>query len=265
MPLHHLIVIDRNSRDGTIETIKHIFPDAIIEQSTARLGWARKTSADLVDTPLFAFVDEDVEIPKEWFSLLMPKLTEQVGAIHALAFPVAPPRVIMKWDAWESRREGNGGKPSFEAYFDVTSENYKSFRGYTHNTIVRTKLLKDWRPPKDVSCYEDWLLLRHVTSKGYKWRVVRKYIVAHRRPDSMKEHYERTKWSAAGARFTGYSNPTLVKYLKQLILQPPNALLASIAYRDPQVLLYLMHRDFNQLRGYLDWEKNLDFNRGGLH
>lgn len=72
VPLHHLIVIDGYSTDGTVETIRSIFRDkAVVLRSrlvaNGELGYARYLGMRLVDADWFAFIDSDTEILDGWF------------------------------------------------------------------------------------------------------------------------------------------------------------------------------------------------------
>jgi len=68
VPVHHFIVIDGYSTDGTIEVVKEFFGDKLILLRTGRpLGCARYLGMKLVDTEWFAFIDSDVEILPGWF------------------------------------------------------------------------------------------------------------------------------------------------------------------------------------------------------
>jgi glycosyltransferase involved in cell wall biosynthesis len=68
IPVHHFIIIDGYSTDGTIDVVKEFFGDKVIVIKTrAPLGCARYLGMRAVDTEWFAFIDSDVEILPGWF------------------------------------------------------------------------------------------------------------------------------------------------------------------------------------------------------
>lgn len=255
VPVHHLIVVDRYSTDGTIHEIKRNFPEAKVAYSSDNLGLARKIGVSLVDSEFFAFIDDDVEIPADWFPLLERNLAEDVGAIHSTVYAVDQPPVIAKWDAWLLQWEQKWNPAAKKEIIDVTQRNRNAIRGYTHNTIVRTELLADWSPPGGLSSYEDWHLLKHITAKGYVWRILPDEIVKHYRPHDMSEQWGRTKWNLVGARISGFPSPALTWYLGQMLIRGLEATLASFQLKDPRVLLYVVQRHLAYIDGYLRWNR----------
>jgi len=70
IPVHHFIVVDGYSTDGTIDTVKEFFGDkTIVIKTRAPLGCARYLGMKVVDTGWFAFIDSDVEIVPGWFKV----------------------------------------------------------------------------------------------------------------------------------------------------------------------------------------------------
>jgi len=68
IPVHHFIIVDGYSTDGTIDVVKEFFKDKVIVLKTrAPLGGARYLGMRAVDTEWFAFIDSDVEILPGWF------------------------------------------------------------------------------------------------------------------------------------------------------------------------------------------------------
>ena len=68
IPVHHFIVVDRYSTDGTIDVIREFFGNRVVVIKTdAPLGGARYIGMKAVDTEWFAFIDSDVEILPGWF------------------------------------------------------------------------------------------------------------------------------------------------------------------------------------------------------
>ncbi|MEM5822640.1 MAG: glycosyltransferase family 2 protein [Ignisphaera sp.] len=89
IPIHHFIVIDGYSNDGTIEVIREFFSDRLIVVKTkACLGLARYIGMRIVDTEWFAFIDSDVEILNGWYENAKPlmKLDKVYGIQGVWAF-----------------------------------------------------------------------------------------------------------------------------------------------------------------------------------
>jgi len=70
IPVHHFIVVDGYSVDGTVDVVREFFKDKILVVKTkAPLGCARYLGMKAVDTEWFAFIDSDVEILPGWFKV----------------------------------------------------------------------------------------------------------------------------------------------------------------------------------------------------
>ena len=69
IPVHHFIVVDNYSTDGTLDVVKQYFKDVLLVIRTrGSLGYSRYVGMKLVDTEYFAFIDSDVEILSGWFN-----------------------------------------------------------------------------------------------------------------------------------------------------------------------------------------------------
>jgi len=63
IPVHHFIVVDGYSTDGTVEAVKEFFGSRVkVIRTTGTLGYARLLGLLASDTEWVAFVDSDVEI-----------------------------------------------------------------------------------------------------------------------------------------------------------------------------------------------------------
>ena len=68
IPVHHFIVVDGYSTDGTVDVVREYFGDRVkVIETKASLGCARYLGMRAVDTEWFAFIDSDVEILPGWF------------------------------------------------------------------------------------------------------------------------------------------------------------------------------------------------------
>jgi glycosyltransferase involved in cell wall biosynthesis len=63
IPVHHFIVVDGYSTDGTVDVVRENFGNKVkVIETKASLGCARYLGMRAVDTEWFAFIDSDVEI-----------------------------------------------------------------------------------------------------------------------------------------------------------------------------------------------------------
>lgn len=62
--VHHFIVIDRYSCDGTVEVVRSVFPSARIFQTAANLGTAQRIGIKHMDVRYLASFDDDIELSR---------------------------------------------------------------------------------------------------------------------------------------------------------------------------------------------------------
>ena len=115
--------------------------ELVVETSTP-LGLARMRAISRVKTPIFAFVDDDVEISSNWFQELSKHMGSGVGAVQG-----------------ELLTFGLGAKFD-EAVNKTIPKRIEALKlgdnGMTHNTIIRTDLVRDWKPSReDLGAMED--------------------------------------------------------------------------------------------------------------
>jgi len=167
--INKFIVVDKFSNDGTIDVVQEIFPDALIIQSDKPLSIARKIGIQHVETDIFMFIDSDIEITRDYVVELFKHINENdVGAVHGYAF--------QKW-IWNVMKELYN-MYKYPDVIDVTKEDPDRERGCTIATLIKTDIVRDWNP-LEVRRLEDHLLLRHVVSKGFKWRILPKTWCVH--------------------------------------------------------------------------------------
>ena len=257
VPVHHLIVVDRNSDDGTLDTVKRIFPDTIVTYSSENLGRARRTGIGLVDTPYFAFVDDDVEIPPGWFERLTSRLNDSIGGIHELDYMVDLPEEVEKWDGSIRHSLAVRTATLTGNFVDVTPNNQNSVRGLTHNTLVMTDLLKDWKPTPLTSAFEDWLIMKHIVGKGYKWRMIMDRTIRHHFTGGAAQWCRKAAWNLVGERVTGFNRAGLKWFLAEGLREVPKALTASIKFHDSRILRYVIRLNVCYVDCYVRWPKYL--------
>jgi hypothetical protein len=147
------------TRTGKLPSGLSFIPKNNLVIETSRpLGLARQKAIAKVRTGWFAFIDDDSDISSSWWSELEHYRVERVGAVQG-----------------DIQNVGLGG--GFDQVLARHNKNVVSLklgqRGFTHNTLIRTSLVKDWQPssPK-LEAYEDWELTQHILRKGYEWLVV---------------------------------------------------------------------------------------------
>ena len=86
IPVHHFIVVDRFSRDGTVDVIKKHLKRVIAVQNHENLAKARAVGISIVDTKYFVFMDDDMELPAGWFKRLISYIDQDVGVVHEEVF-----------------------------------------------------------------------------------------------------------------------------------------------------------------------------------
>ena len=128
----------------------------LIINTSVPLGRARMLAIQDVTLEFFAFIDDDMEIEKGWLEELLPLFKNpKIGAVSGIC---------------EYRGLGAKYDEAVNKYRRHRKYLKRGERGYTHNVIFRTEVVKDWRPShKELSVYEDYELTQHVLKKGYLW------------------------------------------------------------------------------------------------
>jgi glycosyltransferase involved in cell wall biosynthesis len=255
VPVHHFIVIDRQSSDGTLDAIRRTFPDAIIVSSSEELGWARKRGVELVDTPYFAFIDDDIEITNGWFGRVTSKLNVTVGAIHELDYMVDLPPEVEKWDGQILHTLGVKTEIPSGRFVDIRLDDQYSMRGLTNSALIMTELLTNWNPPKYLSSFEDWLIMRHILSQGFSWRMITDRTVKHHFTGGARYWCKKATWNIVGGRLTGFSSVPLGWYIYEALRQTPKAFIASLWLQEPRIFPYVIQLHASYIDSYLRWQE----------
>ena len=126
----------------------------LIVENIKPIGLARKECISQVKTPIFAFIDDDMEIDKYWFNMLYQFIKdENVGAICG-----------------KERIAGLGVLDKYIQTYDNVSITEITGKGRfnTSNCLIKTELVKDWVPTFGLNCYEDFDIGQHILNKGKK-------------------------------------------------------------------------------------------------
>lgn len=173
-------IVTKKSISDYRNAIKNAPINKVIVEKSEPLGLARMRAIQKVETEWFAFIDDDVQLTETWFNTISQFCQHDVGAIQG--------RMYIKGLGKEWDKDVN----AFERSKGIQKLHLKE-RGYTHNTLIRTKLVKDWKPSRaDLSAWEDYEITQHVLSKGYKWLVVPVEAYHHK---SWKKIWTNAAWS----------------------------------------------------------------------
>jgi glycosyltransferase involved in cell wall biosynthesis len=256
--VHHFIVIDRFSSDGTLEVVRSVFPNAKICQTNARLASARRIGISQVDTRYFAFIDDDIEVSEGWFTELISLIKggKQIAAVQgSMRYCVD---YIEKASARAQKFELNLRRGHTRA---ITG------RGLTNNTLLATEIVRDFNPPHNIHSWEDFLLTQHITKKGYKWLETDKAQVTNYGDlDSsylgeLRRFFQRGKWHGAGDRLVHKNSYSSVRSIAYLLLSSFKSVLYSliiaILVSDPRALILRMSGQLGYLKGFFSANKNI--------
>lgn len=204
-------IVTKNSIQARyiIQKLRNVnFINKIIIETSKPLGIARMRAIQKVETEWFLFIDDDIIIPEveKWFKTLISYISPEVGAIQGIDIPKG---LGDKMD--------NALKSHILSQIKIGEISRKKWsRGYTHNTLIRTKLVKDWKPSNEkLSALEDLELTIHIQSKGYKW-IVAPVIVYHFK--TWKGVIKNALWTGKSIKYCNiYStNEKLLKIVKNI-------------------------------------------------
>jgi hypothetical protein len=128
---------------------------------------AREKGLRQVSTEWFMFVDSDVVLCEGWFKRAEKYVGENVGAIWGIeVWSTIQNPAMLKTFLWITRK-----------IFDL--------RGGTHDTLVRSDLVKDIEIPKTLHVFEDAYIKNWITRKGFKIVACYDPYCVHYRPASV--------------------------------------------------------------------------------
>ena len=137
VPVARLIAVDGYSTDKTLDVLK-LFDEKyhnvkIIMDKGNRATARQKGIAD-VNTEWFLFVDSDVILCNDWYEKAKLFINSDVGAVWGTEI----------WSTVES--------PVTMAFFLRITRKIFEVRGGTHDTLIKTELVKDIQIPKKLAC-----------------------------------------------------------------------------------------------------------------
>ncbi len=204
--LNRLIVVDRFSTDGTIETVKSVIEPGklLIVQTDRELACARALGIKQVTTPVFMFIDSDVLMPRGWEVALRFLLRRRnVGAV---SLPLCGPR-RGRVRVPRLYRAIHKGEIVKRGLFQLT-------KGDLFLAVMLTELVRDWRPLKHLSAGEVFSLTQHILEKGYLWVELPSPCCHHTKELKMgagpSRYFKQGLWEGAGARLLGIKTSDFV-------------------------------------------------------
>jgi hypothetical protein len=175
------------SKKGVSDEFKEMIYKAIpvnrlvVDSTTKPLGRARENAIGQVETPYFVFVDDDVELPANWFESMWQfrarlEASCRIGWLESWSVPMKPDWYY-KWNRTRV--------PKLVRLTRETAANYGNA------VLVLTEAVRDWHAPSDLDFGEMLHILYHVLDKGYAaWRlpVVSYHRIQYSKPDEFWEH-----------------------------------------------------------------------------
>jgi glycosyltransferase involved in cell wall biosynthesis len=170
VPVNRLIVVDGHSTDSTLEIVRRFqkkHGNALVLTDEGTRATARQKGIEHVETEWFMFVDSDVVLCKEWFKKAEKHLDENAGAVWGI-------------EVWSTIRN-----PTILKMFLLVTRKIFDLRGGTHDTLIRTDLVKDIEIPKILHVFEDAYIKDWINQKGYELIACYSPYCVHFRPASV--------------------------------------------------------------------------------
>ena len=153
VPVAKLIAVDGCSKDKTLDILNWFnekYHNVKIILDEGNRATARQKGIENVTTEWFLFVDSDVVLCDDWFKKAQQYISADVGAV------------------WGTEIWSTLGSPAALKLFLLTTRKIFEGRGGTHDTLIRTELVKDIEIPKKLHVYEDAYIKDWIERKGYR-------------------------------------------------------------------------------------------------
>ena len=153
VPVNQLIVVDGYSSDGTLKILdcfnrRHHNVKVTLDRGTR--ATAREEGIRQVTTEWFMFVDSDVVVCQDWYKKAQKHLDSKAGAVWGI-------------EVWSTIQN----QTMLKMFLRVTRKIF-DLRGGTHDTLVRTDLVKDIQIPRNLHVFEDAYIKDWIANKGYR-------------------------------------------------------------------------------------------------
>jgi glycosyltransferase involved in cell wall biosynthesis len=217
---HHLVAVDRHSRDGTQNVLREYAGDKLkLVELDVDLAYARKVRALLADTEVIYYIDV----------IILPYFKPLIEKALSILFNCRLGALALSLCSKEGSDSNDIKSPKLSRVvrpLSMLSANEVLKRGlhvyscgFTFFFCIKRKLVETWDPPISLSAYEDYHLSQHVLHRGYLWVELSVPCVVH-----MKEF-----------RYKG-----LNRYIRQGLWEGANVLTAGIPLR--YVIIHVIGR-----------------------
>jgi glycosyltransferase involved in cell wall biosynthesis len=152
IPVGQLIVVDGYSKDGTLQILNQFnekYHNVKIIQDHGTRATARQKGISYVETDWFMFVDSDVVLCKDWYKKAQKHQQTNVGAVWGT-------------EVWSTIQN-----PKMLKLFLIATRKIFEVRGGTHDTLIRTDLIRDIVIPADLHVFEDAYIKDWIEKKGF--------------------------------------------------------------------------------------------------
>jgi glycosyltransferase involved in cell wall biosynthesis len=170
IPVSQLIVVDGYSTDKTLAILDRFnrrYHNIFVFSDRGTRAMAREKGIQQVKTDWFAFIDSDVVVCKNWYQKALKHIDKEAGAVWGIeVWSTIQNEVALKMFLWVTRK-----------IFDL--------RGGTHDTLIRTDLVRDIEIPKNLHVFEDAYIRDWIAQKGYKIVACYNPYCVHHRPEAV--------------------------------------------------------------------------------
>jgi glycosyltransferase involved in cell wall biosynthesis len=162
--------VDGYSTDKTLAILNQFnekYHNVKIIMDKGNRATARQKGIGDVATDWFLFVDSDVVLCNDWFKKAQKHINADVGAVWGTEI----------WSTIES-------PTTLKIFLRITRKIFE-VRGGTHDTLIKTELVKDIKIPQKLHVYEDAYIKDWIEHKGF--RVIPCYVpfCIHYRPPNV--------------------------------------------------------------------------------
>ena len=176
VPVAKLIVVDGYSTDCTLKILegfkqKYGNLQVILDRGTR--ATARQKGIENVTTEWFMFVDSDVVLCRGWYEKARQYIQPEVGGVWGI-------------EIWSTIT-----KPKTLRLFLTITRKIFEVRGGTHDTLIRSSLIRDMKIPSQLHVFEDAYIKDWITAKGFRVLACYSPFCIHYRPQ--------TVWSFRGS------------------------------------------------------------------
>jgi glycosyltransferase involved in cell wall biosynthesis len=244
IPFKTIWVVDNHSSDDTVKIAESF--GASVVRTRGSLAESRQLSFKLVETRIFANVDSDVILCEDWFDKLNPYLSQKnVGACWGIALNMNPIQLRHYQQAMYSFKN-----PSL------------------YNLIVLGNMLAKKEAVEGL-CFpegfklgavagEDYYIKHFIEAKGYKTLTVPIFVEHYCNPSPLGC---KTFWMGASTRLT--QRKGLMALLEHAFLAVPQAAFVVVKTRDVLVFPVWIRYRFENVYGWLHWDKYYNLKRKG--